>query len=40
MTLSLHPILAIPFRLIVYPLIGSPSMEKALAKLKKKLESH
>lgn len=39
MTLSLHPILAIPFRLIVYPLIGSPSMEKALAKLKENLEN-
>jgi uncharacterized protein YndB with AHSA1/START domain len=38
MSLSLHPILAILFRLFVYPLIGSPSMEKALAKLKKKLE--
>lgn len=39
MTLFLHPILAIPFRLIVYPLIGSPSMEKALAKLKENLEN-
>jgi hypothetical protein len=39
MTLSLNPILAILFRWIVYPLIGSPSMEKALAKLKKKLEN-
>lgn len=39
MTLSLHPFLAIPFRLIVYPLIGRPSMEKALAKLKEKLEA-
>ena len=39
MTLSLNPIVAILFRLIVYPLIGRPSMEKALAKLKEKLES-
>jgi uncharacterized protein YndB with AHSA1/START domain len=39
MTLSLPAILAIAFRLIVYPLIGSPSMEKALAKLKEKLEN-
>jgi hypothetical protein len=38
MTLSLNPIVAILFRLIVYPLIGRPSMERALAKLKGKLE--
>lgn len=39
MTLSLHPIAAFLFRLFVYPLIGSPSMEKALAKLKERLEA-
>jgi uncharacterized protein YndB with AHSA1/START domain len=39
MTLNLSPILAILFRLLVYPLIGSPSMEKALRKLKERLEN-
>ena len=39
MTLSLNPVVALLFRLFVYPLIGAPSMEKALAKLKEKLES-
>ncbi|HJR79346.1 MAG TPA: SRPBCC family protein [Anaerolineales bacterium] len=39
MTLSLNPIVAFLFRLFVYPLIGSPSMEKALAKLKERLET-
>jgi hypothetical protein len=38
MTLSLHPILAFLFRFFVYPLIGSPSMNKSLAALKVKLE--
>jgi uncharacterized protein YndB with AHSA1/START domain len=38
MTLSLHPIVAFAFRLFVYPLIGSPSMNKSLAQLKAKLE--
>lgn len=40
MTLSLNPIVALLFRLFVYPLIGKPSMEKALAKLKKRLERY
>ena len=40
MTLALNPIVAFLFRLFVYPLIGSPSMEKALAKLKERLEMH
>ena len=39
MTLSLNPIIAFLFCLFVYPLIGSPSMEKALAKLKERLEA-
>ncbi len=39
MTLSLNPMVAFLFRLFVYPLIGSPSMEKALAKLKERLEA-
>ena len=38
MTLSLNPFIAIAFRLLVYPLIGSPSMEKSLALLKARLE--
>ena len=38
MTLSLSPVVALLFRLFVYPLIGSPSMEKSLALLKAKLE--
>lgn len=39
MTLSLNPIAAFLFRLFVYPLIGRPSMDKALAKLKERLET-
>jgi hypothetical protein len=39
MTLSLNPVVAILFRFFIYPLIGRPSMEKALAKLKEKLET-
>ena len=38
MTLSLNPILSILFRLLVYPFVGGPSMDKSLAKLKEKLE--
>jgi uncharacterized protein YndB with AHSA1/START domain len=38
MTLSLNPIVALLFRFLIYPLIGSPSMEKSLALLKTKLE--
>lgn len=40
MTLSLNPIVALAFRLFIYPLIGHPSMEKSLASLKTKLESN
>lgn len=40
MTLSLNPIVAFLFRLFVYPVIGSPSMEKSLAALKKRLEGN
>lgn len=39
MTLSLNPVVAFLFGLFVYPFVGSPSMEKSLAKLKKKLEA-
>ena len=38
MTVNLNPLVALGFRFIVYPLIGSPSMNKAMAKLKAKLE--
>lgn len=38
MTLNLNPIVAFGFRFFVYPLIGKPSMEKSLARLKNKLE--
>jgi uncharacterized protein YndB with AHSA1/START domain len=37
-TLTMAPIVAFAFRTIILPLIGKPSMEKALAALKTKLE--
>lgn len=37
-TLSLKPVVAFAFRFFIYPLIGRPSMNKAMAALKKKLE--
>jgi uncharacterized protein YndB with AHSA1/START domain len=40
MTLSLNPIVAFLFRLLIYPLIGRPSMEKSLAALKARLEEN
>jgi hypothetical protein len=39
MTLSLNLVVAFLFGLFVYPLVGSPSMNKSLAKLKEKLEA-
>ena len=39
MTLSLNPVVAFLFRFFVYPFVGRPSMDKALANLKKKLET-
>jgi hypothetical protein len=39
MTVHLNPIVALGFRFFVYPFIGRPSMEKAFAKLKEKLET-
>jgi hypothetical protein len=39
MTLSLNPVVAFLFRFLVYPFVGSPSMNKSLARLKKKLEA-
>jgi uncharacterized protein YndB with AHSA1/START domain len=38
MTLSFPPILAFLFQILVYPLVGSPSMEKSLRRLKARLE--
>ena len=38
MTVNLYPIVAFTFRLFVYPLIGSPSMERSMRALKAKLE--
>ena len=40
MTVSLNPIVALAFRLFIYPLIGSPSMDKSLAALKTRLEGN
>ena len=40
MTVNLNPIVALAFRFFVYPLIGSPSMEKSMKALKAKLETH
>ena len=40
MTVSLNPIVALAFRLFIYPLIGSPSMDRSLAALKKRLEGN
>jgi len=37
-TLNLKPFVAFAFRLIVYPLIGNPAMQKAMSALKAKLE--
>lgn len=39
MTLTLRPMLAFLFHLVIYPLVGRPSMEKALRSLKKKMEA-
>jgi hypothetical protein len=38
MTVNLNPLIALGFRFFVYPLIGSPSMNKAMVRLKTKLE--
>ena len=40
MTVNLNPIVAFGFRVFIYPLIGSPSMNKAMARLKTKLENN
>lgn len=38
MTLSLNPVVAFLFRFFIYPFIGSPSMDKSMAALKRRLE--
>ena len=38
MTTSLNPLIAILFRYFIYPLIGKPSMNKAMLALQKRLE--
>ncbi len=40
MTVNLNPILAFAFRIFIYPLIGNPSMNKSMARLKAKLEEN
>lgn len=40
MALSLNPIVAFVFRFFIYPLIGSPAMNKSLALLKTRLEKN
>ena len=40
MTVSLHPIVAVLFRFLIYPFIGRPSMEKSMAALKTRLEKN
>lgn len=38
MTVNLNPIIALGFRFFIYPLIGRPSMNRAMAGLKERLE--
>jgi hypothetical protein len=40
MTVSLNPLIAFLFRFLIYPLIGNPSMNRAMAALKTKLEEN
>lgn len=40
MTVNLNPIVALAFRFLIYPLIGRPSMNKTIARLKAKLEEN
>jgi uncharacterized protein YndB with AHSA1/START domain len=40
MTVNLNPIVAFAFRFFIYPLIGRPSMNKAMAGLRAKLEEN
>jgi uncharacterized protein YndB with AHSA1/START domain len=38
MTVTLNPVMAFLFRFLIYPIIGRPAMNKAMAALKMKLE--
>jgi uncharacterized protein YndB with AHSA1/START domain len=38
LTLQLPPLVALAFRMVIFPFIGKPGMEKSLAALKAKLE--
>jgi len=40
MTVNLNPFVAVAFRFFIYPLIGRPSMNRAMAGLKAKLEGN
>jgi len=40
MTVDLDPIIALAFRFFIYPLIGRPSMNKSMRRLKEKLEEN
>ena len=39
MTVNLHPILALGFRIVIYPLVGKPSMDRSMFLLKARLRS-
>lgn len=38
MSVNLHPVLALLFRILIYPLVGKPSMDKSMTLLKTQLE--
>ena len=40
MTVNLNPLVAIAFRFFIYPLVGRPSMNRAMAGLKARLEAN
>jgi uncharacterized protein YndB with AHSA1/START domain len=40
MTVNLNPVMAFLFRFFIYPLIGNPSMNRAMAALKTKLDEN
>ena len=40
MTVNLNPFVAFAFRFFIYPLVGKPSMNRAMAGLKAKLEAN
>ena len=40
MTVNLNPLVALAFRFFIYPLVGRPSMNKSMQRLKEKLEEN